>query len=100
MYDCAYGGCDGSDMMPYQCDRCDRSFCPEHRHPEDHGCIISPADRRIDDDRAVPLDSIPTIETNDSEPQSGDAPARLAYFTVIGIVLFGVAILAITLGWI
>jgi hypothetical protein len=100
MYHCAYAECEGSEMMPYQCDRCERTFCPDHRHPEDHGCIISPADKRIDEDRAVSLDSLPTIETNNTKPASGEPLTWLAYLTVIGIGLFGIAVVALTVGWV
>ncbi|MFW5905449.1 MAG: AN1-type zinc finger domain-containing protein [archaeon] len=35
---CADPECPGSDALPYECRRCGREFCSDHRLPENHDC--------------------------------------------------------------
>ena len=39
--ECEYPECDNETDMPFNCSRCERNFCADHRLPENHACSLN-----------------------------------------------------------
>jgi len=54
MPECSY--CGKEDMLPYKCSYCEKSFCSQHRLPENHECEAIAGGKKIVKKKAPPTE--------------------------------------------